>query len=72
MIRNLLNKLACFFGGHPCVPTGRHGIVIHEWLCPRCGGLFVSHNDHGNILVDADERSDQIFKDREAALKLTH
>lgn len=58
-------KLICFFGGHPCVPTGRHGYVIHEQRCSRCGDLYVSHVHFGNALVKADADSDRIFRDRE-------
>jgi hypothetical protein len=66
-----LNKLRCFIGGHPCDPTGRHGIVLIEWRCRRCGGLYVSHVDHGTALVDADEGSDRIFRDVDRALEIS-
>ncbi len=61
--RRAVAKLRCFLCGHPCDPTGRHGIVLIEWKCRRCGGLYVSHVEHGNALVRADADSDQIFRD---------
>lgn len=60
-MRRFLNWLRCSVFGHPCVPTGRHGIVLQEWRCLRCSGVYISHADHGNLLVPANEHSDLIF-----------
>ncbi len=61
-MRGMANRLACFICGHPCVPTGRHAILIAEWKCQRCGGLYVSHAHYRNVLP-ADEGSESIFRD---------
>jgi hypothetical protein len=59
---SLLKKLRCFFQGHPCEPTGRHGTILVEMRCTRCGGLYVAHTEHGRTLIPADETSDIIFQ----------
>lgn len=64
-MKRLLNKLRCLLFGHPCVATGRHGYVLHEWHCTRCGNTFISHIEYGNTLVSADEESDRIFRRQE-------
>ena len=64
-----LKRIACFFFGHPCVPTGRRGLVLTEHCCIRCDGIYVSHRDHGNALLPANEESDRIFADEERWLR---
>lgn len=59
----LVRRVACWCKGHTCHPTGRHAILLVEWRCERCGGLYVSHAHHGNALIAADEVSDFIFRD---------
>lgn len=58
-----MNRLLCFLFGHLCEPTGRRGIVLREWRCERCGGLYISHRDYGNAIVPADEDSDRMLSD---------
>ena len=58
-----LKRLLCFFLGHPCVATGRHGYLLHEWRCQRCDGLYISHVDHGDMLLPADSDFDRILRD---------
>lgn len=65
-----IKRILCFFTGHPCVATGRHGYVLHEWRCQRCSGLYVSHTDHGRWLIPADAGSDRIFCDKNWIRKL--
>lgn len=63
LVKRLVRRIVCFFRGHPCDPTGRHAILLMEWKCKRCGGIYVSHAHHGNALIDADDDSDRIFRD---------
>jgi hypothetical protein len=64
-------RLVCLVRGHSVVPTGRHGLLLREWLCLRCWRLFVSHvNFDNSILLLADEDSDRIFRDTERLLEL--
>lgn len=58
-----LRRIKCLLKGHPCKPTGRSAILLVEWKCERCGGVYVSHVHHGRVLADADAHSDQIFRD---------
>lgn len=60
----ILCKLKCFFIGHDCEETGRHGITLTELRCKRCDGLYISHKDYGNMLVPANDDSDRIFENR--------
>lgn len=69
LLRRLGAKVLCLVQGHPCEPTGRHAILLREWRCLRCGGLFVSHIEHGNALLPADEDSNRIFRDYADAIK---
>ncbi len=64
-MKTLWKRILCFFGGHPCEPTGRRGIVMKEWRCQRCGGLYVSHADYGRCLLPADATTDMIFATRD-------
>ena len=68
-LERMVRRMACFFLGHPCEPTGRHAILLVEWKCKRCGGLYVAHAHHGNALMDADNDSDRIFRDCMDAIK---
>lgn len=58
----LVRRLRCMVQGHPCVLTGRHAILLIEWRCTRCGGLFVSHVHHGATLVSHDAQIEQLFR----------
>lgn len=58
-----MKKFLCILFGHPCERTGRHAIVLTEWRCRRCGGFYISHVDHGDMLIPADADSDRIFQD---------
>lgn len=69
--RLLINRVLCFVTGHPCEPTGRHGYVVREWRCQRCGGLYASHREYGDVLLPVDARLDQIFKDREKIARVS-
>lgn len=64
-MKRLFTRLRCRLFGHSCSPTGRHAILLTEWRCRDCDGLFVSHVDHGRALMPADAESDQIFRDVE-------
>lgn len=55
--------LICSLLGHPCEPTGRHGVILKEWKCLRCGEFYVSHPDHGNRLIKRDEAAEKIFQE---------
>ncbi len=68
-VQRFVRRIVCFFRGHPCEPTGRHAILLMEWKCKHCGGIYVSHAHHGNALMDADEGSDRIFRDCMDAIK---
>ena len=68
-IQNMVQRILCFVQGHVCEPTGRHGIVIREMLCLRCGGLYAQHIEHGNCLLPVDADLDQVFRDREKAFQ---
>ncbi len=68
-LKRLVQRIVCFFRGHPCEPTGRHAILLVEWECKRCGGTYVSHAHHGNALMAADNGSDRLFRDCMAAIK---
>ena len=50
-LKRLVQRIVCFFRGHPCEPTGRHAILLVEWECKRCGGTYVSHAHHGRALM---------------------
>jgi hypothetical protein len=67
--RIILRYTACLAKGHPCESTGRHAIFLREWKCTNCGGTYVSHVHHGNILLPADRDSDQLISDCSAAIK---
>ena len=58
----VFDHIRCLVYGHRCEATGRHGHLLHEWRCLRCGGVFVSHVDYGSLLIPADKDSDQIFE----------
>ncbi len=60
-MKRLWNYLLCLFGGHPCEPTGRHGYLLIELRCTRCGGVYIKHGDYGNALIPASESSDFIL-----------
>lgn len=62
-IAQILRRLCCLVTGHPCRPTGRKAILLTEWKCHRCKGIYVSHAHHGRILADSDEDCDKIFRD---------
>lgn len=68
-VQRLVRRTVCFFRGHPCEPTGRHAILLMEWKCKRCGGIYVSHAHHSNALLSADDGSDRIFRDCMDAIK---
>jgi hypothetical protein len=68
-LEHMVRRITCFLRGHPCEPTGRHAILLVEWKCKRCGGLYVSHAHHSNALMSADDGSDRIFRDCLDAIK---
>ena len=68
-LQRLVRRIACACYGHQCEPTGRHAILLMEWKCKRCGGIYVSHLHHGNALRDADDKSDRLFRDCLDAIK---
>ena len=68
-LQRMVRRITCCLRGHPCEPTGRHAILLVEWKCKRCGGLYVSHAHHGNALMSADDGSDRIFRDCMDAIK---
>lgn len=57
-------KVRCMIRGHDCERTGRHSLILREWRCKDCGGLYVSNADHYdlNALIPADAESDRIFR----------
>lgn len=59
----MIKRLICFFRGHPCVKTGRHGYVLTEHQCQRCGRIYVSHSGYGDTLMPGNSESDKIFSD---------
>ena len=67
--RRFVRRILCFFRGHPCEPTGRHAILVVEWKCKRCGGIYVTHAHYGNDLLPADDDSDRLFRDCMDAIK---
>ncbi len=68
-LRLFLRRIACFLRGHPCEPTGRQAILLMEWKCKCCGGVYVSHAHYGPALIPANEGSDRIFRDFADAVK---
>lgn len=63
-MKKIWSKLACFFTGHPVVPTGRHGTVLVEHKCLRCGGVYISHPDHGDQLLPWNPEFEEIVSGR--------
>jgi hypothetical protein len=68
-LESVVRRVWCFVTGHPCEPTGRHAILLREWRCKRCGGLYISHAEYGNCLLPADSGSDRILRDCMDAIK---
>ncbi len=68
-VKQLVRRLLCMVQGHPCEMTGRHAILLIEWRCKRCGGLFVGHAHHGALLVTPDAQSEQLFRDFADAIR---
>jgi hypothetical protein len=62
-MKTLLLRLFCFFAGHPCLPTGRHGLLLTEYRCTRCGRLYLGSSEYPGRLLPADQGSDRIFRD---------
>lgn len=54
-----MKRILCFFFGHPCTPTGRHGSLLSEWFCDRCGRFYISHVDHGDMLIPRNAEIDR-------------
>jgi len=70
-LQRWVRRIVCLFARHRFVPTGRHGYLLHEHRCLRCGGLYVSNVEYPPWLkMPADEQSDRIFRDRQMAEKL--
>lgn len=65
----LVRRVRCMVQGHPCEMTGRHAILLIEWRCTRCGGLFVSHLHYGAALASPDAESEQLFRDFADAIR---
>jgi hypothetical protein len=56
-------RLVCLLLGHPVIPTGRHGVVLREWECGRCGGIYVSHPDYDGKLLPTNSELEAIFRE---------
>lgn len=66
--RALIKNTICLFLGHPCLETGRRGLVIREQYCTRCGYYFVSSDDpyHGKSLISMNERFEEFLKPKDS------
>ena len=61
-MRRLVLRVLCIISGHSCYMTGRHGHKLLEWKCTKCSKRYVTHSDYPDMMVSANEGSDEIFE----------
>lgn len=66
-LRHLFGRLLCFLPlgrGHDLIPTGRHGHILVEFVCKRCGRLMIGNTDCPGAYFPSDIISDDIMEDQ--------
>ncbi len=62
-MKRFWRRVVCLVRGHALVPTGRNTIILREWECGRCGGIYVSNCEEPGVYLPGDADSDRIFQD---------